>query len=160
VIDGQKTFITNGTRADFITLLAKTNPELGAHGCSFFLVPTHLPGFSVSRKLEKIGNHASDTAELFFEGVRIPRAYLLGEENQGFMYLMQNFQTERLVAAVGACAAAKLQLDEAVEYGRGRVAFGKPLIKREVWQHRFVDLYTQLEMTQALVYKCVDHYNE
>jgi citronellyl-CoA dehydrogenase len=160
VLRGQKTFITNGTRADFVTLLAKTQPEAGAHGCSFFLVPTSLRGFSVSRKLEKIGNHASDTAELFLEDVRVPKEYLLGEPDQGFMYLMQNFQTERLVAAVGACAGARLSLGDAVEYGRGRSAFGKPLIKREVWQHKFVDLYTKLEMAQAFVYKCVDQYNE
>ena len=78
----------------------KTNPEAGAHGCSFFLVPTKTKGFSVSKKLKKIGNHASDTAELFFEDMRVPQRYLLGEPNQGFMYLMQNFQTERLIACV------------------------------------------------------------
>jgi citronellyl-CoA dehydrogenase len=160
VIDGQKTFITNGTRADFVTLLVKTQPDAGAHGCSFFLVPTSLKGFSVSKKLEKIGNHASDTAELFFDSMRVPRRYMLGEPNQGFMYLMQNFQTERLIAAVGAAAATKLLLDDAVSYGRERTVFGKPLIKREIWQHRFVDLYTKVEMLQAFVYKCVDHYNE
>jgi citronellyl-CoA dehydrogenase len=160
VIDGQKTFITNGTRADFVTLLVKTQPDAGAHGCSFFLVPTSLKGFVVSKKLEKIGNHASDTAELFFDGVRVPRDYMLGEPNQGFMYLMQNFQTERLIAAVGAAAGSKLMLDDAVSYGRDRTVFGKPLIKREIWQHRFVDLYTKVEMLQAFVYKCVDHYNE
>jgi citronellyl-CoA dehydrogenase len=160
VIDGQKTFITNGTRADFVTLLVKTQPDAGAHGCSFFLVPTSQKGFVVSKKLEKIGNHASDTAELFFDSVRVPRAYMLGEPNQGFMYLMQNFQTERLIAAVGAAAGSKLMLDDAVSYGRDRSAFGKPLIKREIWQHRFVDLYTRVEMLQAFVYKCVDHYNE
>jgi citronellyl-CoA dehydrogenase len=160
VIDGQKTFITNGTRADFVTLLVKTQPDAGAHGCSFFLVPTSQRGFVVSKKLEKIGNHASDTAELFFDGVRVPRANLLGEENQGFMYLMQNFQTERLIAAVGATSASRLLLDDAVSYGKERSAFGKPLIKREVWQHRFVDLYTKVEMMQAFVYKCVDHYND
>jgi len=160
VIDGQKTFITNGTRADFVTLLVKTQPDAGAHGCSFFLVPTSLKGFSVSKKLEKIGNHASDTAELFFDGVRVPRRYMLGEPNHGFMYLMQNFQTERLIAAVGAAAGTKLLLDDAVSYGRERSVFGKPLIKREIWQHRFVDLYTKVEMLQAFVYKCVDHYNE
>ncbi len=160
VIDGQKTFITNGARADFVTLLAKTQPDAGAHGCSFFLVPSSLPGFSVSKKLEKIGNHASDTAELFFDGVRVPKDYLLGEENQGFMYLMQNFQTERLVASVSATAAARLSLEDAVAYGRERTAFGKPLIKRELWQHKFVDLYTKVEMLTAFVYKCVDRYNE
>jgi citronellyl-CoA dehydrogenase len=160
VIHGQKTFITNGTRADFVTLLVKTNPEAGAHGCSFLLVPTKLPGFSVSKKLEKIGNHASDTAELFFDGVRVPKDYLLGEENQGFMYLMQNFQTERLVASVGATASSRLMLDETVTYARERTAFGKPLIKRELWQHKLVDLYTKVETAQAFVYKCVDCYNE
>jgi citronellyl-CoA dehydrogenase len=160
IIDGSKTFITNGTRADFVTLLVKTQPEGGAHGCSFFLVPTKTKGFAVSKKLEKIGNHASDTAELFFDNMRIPRSYLLGEENMGFMYLMQNFQTERLIAAVGAAAASRLLLDDAVNYGRERTVFGKPLIKREVWQHRLVDLYTKVEMLKAFVYKCVDHYND
>ncbi len=160
IINGSKTFITNGTRADFITLLVRTRPDSGSHGCSFFLVPTNLPGFSVSKKLEKIGNHASDTAELFFDGVRVPNDWLLGEEGHGFMYLMQNFQSERLIAAIGATAGAKLILDEAVSYGRDRVAFGKPIIKREVWQHKFVDLYTKVEMAQAFAYKCVDRYND
>src|SRR5439155_4369803 len=104
VISGQKTFITNGTRADFVTMLVKTNPEHGAHGCSFFLVPTNLKGFQVSKKLKKIGNKSSDTAELFLDEVRVPKRWMLGEPNQGFMYLMQNFQTERLIASVGAVA--------------------------------------------------------
>jgi citronellyl-CoA dehydrogenase len=160
IINGQKTFITNGTRADFITLLTKTRPEAGAHGCTFFLVPTKLKGFNVSKKLDKIGNHASDTAELFFDNVRVPKEYMLGEESQGFMYLMQNFQTERLIAAVGGVAGAKLMIDESVQYGRDRVAFGKPIIKREVWQHKFVDMYTKVEMAKAFVYKCVDAYND
>jgi citronellyl-CoA dehydrogenase len=160
LLNGQKTFITNGTRADFVTLLAKTNPEQGAHGCSFFLVPTDSKGFGVAKKLKKIGNKSSDTAELFLEDVRVPKRWLLGEENMGFMYLMQNFQTERLVAAVSAIAGAFLTLDGSVAYARERVAFGKPLIKREVWQHKLVDLYTKCEAARAFTYKCVDHYNE
>jgi len=104
--------------------------------------------------------YAYGGAELFFDAVRVPREYLLGEENQGFMYLMQNFQTERLVAAVGATAGSRLLLDDAVAYGKERTAFGKPIIRREVWQHRFVDLYTKVEMSQAFAYKCVDRYNE
>jgi citronellyl-CoA dehydrogenase len=160
VLNGQKTFITNGTRASFVTLLAKTAPDKGAHGCSFFLVPTDLKGFGVARKLKKIGNKSSDTAELFLEDVRVPKRYLLGEENQGFMYLMQNFQTERLIAAVGAVAGAFLVMDYTINYGRDRVAFGKPIIKREVWQHKFVDLFTRLEGAKAFNYKCVDQYNE
>jgi citronellyl-CoA dehydrogenase len=159
LISGSKTFITNGTRADFVTLLVKTNPESGAHGCSFFLVPTNLPGFAVSKKLKKIGNKSSDTAELFFDEVRVPKRYLLGEENMGFMYLMQNFQTERLVAGISAVSGAQMMLDEAVAYGRERVAFGKPIIKREVWQHKFVDLQTKIEAAKAFVYKVTDAYN-
>lgn len=160
VINGQKTFITNGTRADFVTLLAKTAPDQGAHGCSFFLVPTKLKGFGVAKKLKKIGNKSSDTAELFLEDVRVPKRWLLGEENHGFMYLMQNFQSERVIAAVSAVAGAFLTLDHTIAYGRDRVAFGKPIIKREVWQHKFVDLYTRLEAAKAFNYKCIDAYNE
>ena len=160
VINGSKTYITNGCRADFITLLAKTNPEAGAHGCSFFLVPTKTKGFSVSKKLKKIGNHASDTAELSFEDMRVPKRYLLGEENQGFMYLMQNFQTERLIACISGCAGFALALEDAIAFGRDRKAFGKPIIKREYWQHKFVDLYAKLEAAKALSYKACDAYNE
>ena len=160
VLNGQKTFITNGTRADFVTLLAKTAPDQGAHGCSFFLVPTDLNGFNVAKKLKKIGNKSSDTAELFLDEVRVPKRYLLGQENHGFMYLMQNFQTERLIAAVSAVAGSFLTMEKSIEYGRDRKAFGKPIIKREVWQHKFVDLYTRLEAARAFNYKCVDHYNE
>ncbi|MBX3201217.1 MAG: acyl-CoA dehydrogenase family protein [Labilithrix sp.] len=160
VINGSKTYITNGCRADFVTLLAKTNPEAGAHGCSFFLVPTSTKGFSVSKKLKKVGNHASDTAELAFEDMRIPKRYLLGEENQGFMYLMQNFQTERLIACISGCAGFELAMEESIAFGRERKAFGKPIIKREYWQHKFVDLYAKLEAAKALSYKACDVYNE
>jgi citronellyl-CoA dehydrogenase len=159
VLNGQKTFITNGARASFITLLAKTSPDAGSHGCTFFLVPTSEKGFRVGRKLEKIGNHASDTAELFLEDVRIPERYRLGEENMGFMYLMQNFQSERLIGAVSGLAGARLAVELSRKYGEERVAFGKPIIKREVWQHRFVDMYTRLEMADALIDRAVDHYN-
>jgi citronellyl-CoA dehydrogenase len=160
VINGSKTYITNGTRADFVTLLVKTNPEHGAHGCSFFLVPTKTKGFSVSKKLKKIGNHSSDTAELAFEDMRVPKRYLLGEENHGFMYLMQNFQSERVIACTSALAGLELTLNNAVEYGRDRKAFGKPIIKREYWQHKFVDLYTKLEAGKALTYRACEAYNE
>jgi citronellyl-CoA dehydrogenase len=160
VLNGSKTFITNGTRADFVTMLAKTSPEHGAHGCSFFLVPTKTKGYSVSKKLKKIGNLSSDTAELALEDVRIPARYLLGEENRGFMYLMQNFQSERLIACTSAVAGAQIVMNEAIQYGRDRVAFGKPIIKREYWQHKFVDLQTKLEAARALSYRATEAYNE
>jgi citronellyl-CoA dehydrogenase len=159
VINGSKTFITNGTRADFITLMLKTDPEAGHAGISIVTFPTDTKGFHVSKKLKKIGNWCSDTAELFFDDCRIPQRFLLGEEGQGFRYLMQNFQSERLIACASATAGAKLTLEEGIAYGRERVAFGKPIIKREVWQHKLVDLAIKLEAAEALTYRAADAYN-
>jgi len=159
VINGAKTFITTGAQADFMTLLTKTHTNGGAHGCSFFLVPTKLKGFSVSKKIKKIGNHSSDTAQIFFDNLRVPKRYLLGEEGMGFMYLMQNFQSERLIGSTSAVASMSYTLDDAVRYGRDRIAFGKPIIKREVWQHKFADLYTKIEAARALCYQAVTCYN-
>ncbi|MEM9070593.1 MAG: acyl-CoA dehydrogenase family protein [Myxococcota bacterium] len=160
VINGSKTYITNGTRADFVTLMVKTDVEAGHNGISIILVPTDVPGFSVSKKLKKAGNWCSDTAELFLEDVKVPKRYLLGREGMGFMYLMQNFQSERLVGSTSAVAAAKMALDRSVAYGRERVAFGKPIIKREYWKQKFADLYTKAEAAQALSYRACDAYNE
>jgi citronellyl-CoA dehydrogenase len=160
VINGSKTYITNGTRADFVTLMVKTDPEAGHSGISIIVCPTDVAGYSVSRKLEKAGNWASDTAELFFEDVRVPRRYLVGQEGMGFMYLMQNFQSERLVGCVSGLSGAKLALDRSVQWGRERVAFGKPLIKREYWQQKLVELYTKYEAAKALTYNACAAYNE
>jgi citronellyl-CoA dehydrogenase len=160
VINGSKTYITNGTRADFVTLMVKTDPEAGHSGISIIVCPTDVKGFSVSKKLVKAGNWASDTAELFFEDVRVPRRYLLGQEGMGFVYLMQNFQSERLVGCVSGLAGSKLALDRSVQFGRERVAFGKPLIKREYWQQKLVDLYTKYEAAKALSYNACAAYNE
>ncbi|MEZ4409989.1 MAG: acyl-CoA dehydrogenase family protein [Polyangiales bacterium] len=159
VINGSKTFITNGTRADFITLMLKTEPDKGHAGISIVTFPTDVKGFHVSKKLKKIGNWSSDTAELFFEDCRVPRRYLLGEEGEGFRYLMQNFQSERLIASASATSGARLMLEDGIAYGRDRTAFGKPIIKREVWQHRIVDLATKIEAAEALTYRAADAYN-
>ncbi|MDH3654953.1 MAG: acyl-CoA dehydrogenase family protein [Myxococcales bacterium] len=160
VINGSKTYITNGTRADFITLMVKTDPDAGHSGISIIVCPTDVKGFSVSKKLEKAGNWSSDTAELFFEDVRVPKRYLLGQEGMGFVYLMQNFQSERLVGCVSGLEGSRLALDRSVQFGRERVAFGKPLIKREYWQQKFVDLYTKYEAAKALTYNACAAYNE
>ena len=160
IINGSKTYITNGTRAGFVTLLCKTNPDAGHHGISIILFPTDTKGYGVSRKLSKMGNWASDTAELFFDNCRVPKRYLLGHEGMGFMYLMQNFQSERLVGSASAIAGARQALDRSLDWGRERMAFGKPLIKREVWQHKLADLYTKVEAAQALVYKATEAFNE
>jgi citronellyl-CoA dehydrogenase len=159
VINGSKTYITNGTRADFVTTLVKTDADAGYGGISIFLIPTDTEGFSVGKKLKKAGNWCSDTAELFFEDLRLPKRYLLGQEGQGFYYLMQNFQSERLIASTSALSGARRALDRSVEWGRERTAFGKPIIKRDYWQQRFVDLYTKYEAGTSLAYRAVEAYN-
>jgi citronellyl-CoA dehydrogenase len=160
VINGQKTYITNGTRADFITLFAKTDPDAAHAGISVILVPTNVKGFHVSKKLKKVGNWSSDTAELFFEDVKVPVRNRLGEEGMGFQYLMQNFQSERLIGCATSVAGARRTLEEGIAYGKDRVAFGKPIIKREYWQHKIVELATKIEAAQALTYRACESYNE
>ncbi len=155
VINGAKTYITNGTCADFITLAVRTNTEIEPNwaGISLILFPTDTPGFSISKRLKKLGNHSSDTAELHFDDCRVPAKNLLGEENHGFVYIMRNFQGERLVAAVSAIAAARRAWERSVQYGRERKAFGRPIVKFQVWRHEFVQLLTEIEAGQLLAYK-------
>lgn len=160
VINGVKIYITNGTRCDFVTLMVKTDPDAGHNGISIITFPTDVKGYSVSKKLKKVGNWSSDTAELFFDDCRVPKRFLLGQEGMGFVYLMQNFQSERLVGCASGLAGAKLALDRSVEWGRERIAFKKPLIKREYWQQKFVDLYTKYEAGKALTYKAIEAYNQ
>lgn len=158
IINGAKTWITNGTRADFITLAVRTGAE-GYGGISLLLFPTDVKGFRVTRKLKKIGNHASDTAELVFEDCRVPARYLLGEENQGFYYIMTNFQGERLIASVAAVSGSQLAIDEAIRYGQERQAFGRPIMRFQVWRHEFTQLLTELEAGRWLTYRACDLYN-
>src|SRR5438132_3509142 len=155
VINGAKMWITNGTRADFITLAVRTGGP-GYGGISLVTFPTDVKGFSVSKKLEKVGNLSSDTALLFFEDCRIPVRYLLGEENQGFQHVMTNFQGERLVAAIGAVSGMDQMVAEALRYGNERQAFDKPLIKFQVWRHRFADHLTSIEAARWLTYRACD----
>lgn len=158
IINGSKTFITNGARADFITLAVRTGQE-GWGGISLVVVPTKTKGFSVTRKLKKVGNHASDTAELYFEDCRVPQRYLIGQENQGFRYIMMNFQGERLAAGIIAVESALIALKDAVDYGRDRIVFGKPITKFQVWKHELTDLYTQVEAARWLTYRACDLFN-
>ncbi len=158
VINGAKTFITNGTRADFITLAVRTG-DAGYGGVSLVLFPTDTKGFSVGRSLKKLGNKSSDTALLHFEDCRIPARYLLGEENQGFYHIMTNFQGERLVAAIGGVAGSQMMWDDAVAYAKERQAFGKPVVKFQVWKHKLVELLTQIEAGRQLTYMAVDKHN-
>jgi acyl-CoA dehydrogenase len=155
VVNGSKMWITNGARADFLTLAVRTGPE-GYEGISLLLFPTDTPGFQVSKKLEKVGNPSSDTAVLFFDECRVPARYILGEENQGFSHILVNFQGERLVAAVQAVAAMQLMLEDALQYGRDRRAFGRPIIGFQAWRHRLAEHLTAVEAARWLTYRACD----
>ncbi|WP_164016960.1 acyl-CoA dehydrogenase family protein [Pyxidicoccus trucidator] len=155
VINGSKMWITNGTRADFITLAVRTGGE-GYGGISLVTFPTDVKGFGVSKKLDKVGNLSSDTAILYFEDCRIPARYVLGEENEGFYSIMTNFQGERLVGAITTVAGMERMVEDSIRYGNEREAFGRPLMKFQVWRHKFVEHLTGIEAAKRLTYHAVD----
>ncbi|MBO0720693.1 MAG: acyl-CoA dehydrogenase family protein [Blastocatellia bacterium] len=158
VISGQKLWITNGTRADFIILAVRTGEE-GHRGISLVLFPTKTKGFSIGKKLKKIGNLSSDTAELFFDNCRLPKRYLLGELDRGFYYTMENFQGERLAAALGAVYKMERALEYAIEYGKERYAFGQAVGSFQIWRHRFAEHLTSIEAAKWLAYRALDLMN-
>ncbi len=155
ILNGSKTFITNGTQADFLTLLARTSHDLGYHSFSLFVVPTNLPGFQVSKKLDKLGMRSSDTAELYFDDLRIPAENLIGKEGEGFIQQMMQFQHERFSAIPMAYVWARMMIADAVEYLKGRIVFGKPLIRKQVLRHRIAKWLTEIECLQQLAYHIV-----
>ncbi len=155
VLNGSKTYITNGTQADFLTLLARTSEDPGYHCFSLFVVPTDLPGFNVSKKLDKLGMRSSDTAELYFDDMRIPKENLIGEEGEGFIYQMKQFQHERYSALPMCYIGAEDLIRETVEYLKGRIVFGKPLIKKQVLRHRLVNWLSEIECMRQLTYHIV-----
>lgn len=152
VLDGAKTYITNGVRADFYVVAAKTDPSRGHKGLSMILVEKGTPGFGVSRKLDKLGWRASDTAELHFEGCRVPAENLLGVEGQGFYQIMGNFQWERLAMALGAIGSGEEILEQALAFTQARKAFGKALTDLQVIRHRLAEMATDLEAARQLTY--------
>ncbi len=154
VISGTKLYITNGTQADWICTLVRTSPGTGFDGMSLVIVPTDAPGFSVSRKLKKMGNYSSDTAELSFDRVRVPKWYRIGPEGKGFMLQMQQFQKERLVAAVMSYTAAELTIRRTIEYLKTRKAFGRPLIENQWIHFKLAELVTEVEMLRQMCYHC------
>lgn len=158
VINGSKTFISNGTRANFVTLAARTGGER-ARGVSIILVPTDLKGFSVGRALKKMGTHSSDLAELFFEDCRVPACNLVGEEGRGFGYIMDLFQGERLVLASFANGIMQVLWEETLKYGHEREVFGQAILRHQVWRHRLADMLTQMEAARQLTYFACDRLN-
>ncbi len=155
ILNGSKTFITNGTQADFLTLLARTSDEPGYHAFSLFVVPTNLPGFVVSKKLDKLGMRSSDTAELFFDNMKIPVENLIGKEGEGFIQQMKQFQHERFAVLPMAYVSAKNIITRTAEYLKGRVVFGKPLIAKQVLRHRMAEWLAEAEALRQLTYHIV-----
>ena len=163
VLNGSKMYITNGARADFITMVARTSePDEGDpwSGISMFLVDTSLPGFSVSQKLEKSGMRLSDTALLFMDDMRLPADALLGKEGEGFRQIMWELQGERLGVAVFGVAGARSVLEHAIDHARTRQAFGSSIGSFQGVSHRLADMATDVEAVQALVYECCDLWNQ
>src|SRR5499427_1549927 len=152
VINGRKTFITNGRRCQWCLLVTKTDTGAGHKGFSLFLVPSDTPGFHVARTLKKLGMHSSDTAELVFEDCRVPADCRLGDEGSGWTELMWELQGERLIAACGQVAGARATFEYAMQYARDRIAFGRPIAEFQVVKHRLVDMANRIAAVQALVY--------
>lgn len=152
LINGRKTFITNGRRADVMTLVAKTDGDAGHQGLSLFLVDTDVPGFEVTRTLDKMGMHSSDTAEIALSDVFVPDGALLGGEGEGFYNISWELQGERLVGAAGAIAGARRTFEAALEYAQQRNSFGKPIGRHQAVRHALAEMATEIEAAQQLVY--------
>jgi len=151
VINGSKTFITNGVYSDYLIVAAKTTPELGNKGISLFLVDRDTKGLSAT-KLDKLGWNASDTGEIAFDEVTIPASNLMGEENKGFAYIMQHFALERLIMGINAHARAEYALEYAMQYMSERTAFGKTIDKFQALRHKIADLYADMEIIKMYNY--------
>ncbi|MEN5179858.1 acyl-CoA dehydrogenase family protein [Comamonas testosteroni] len=155
VINGAKTFITNGINSEIVIVVCKTAPELGAKGVSLIVVEEGTPGFSKGRKLEKIGLMAQDTSELFFDNVRVPVDHLLGEENQGFKYLMHELAQERLVVAVRAAMSIEAFLQKTIDYTRERKAFGQAVFEFQNTRFKLAEAKAQATMLRVFVDDCI-----
>ncbi len=151
IINGSKTFITNGVTSDYLVVAAKTSPELGNKGISIFVLDREMDGVSAT-KLDKLGWRASDTGEIAFDNVKVPAENLLGKENQGFSYIMQHFSLERLIMGVNAHARAEFALEYALQYMSERQAFGKTIDKFQALRHNMSDLYTEMEFCKTFNY--------
>ncbi|GAC1436261.1 MAG: citronellyl-CoA dehydrogenase [Solirubrobacteraceae bacterium] len=152
VINGSKTYITNGHRADVIVLVTKTDPDAGYDGFTLFLVPMDAPGVIREQKLKKMGMHASDTALLAFQDVRVPATAVLGEVGKGFYHIMWELQGERLIGAAGCVAGAQACFDRTLQYAKERKAFGRPIGTFQVIRHKFAEMATKLETARQMVY--------
>jgi acyl-CoA dehydrogenase len=160
VVNGSKTFITNGVRADFLVCACRTTEEGGHGGISFLVLESDMPGYEVTGKLEKLGWHSSDTGELSFTDVEVPDEHLLGEENGGFGLIMANFAWERLLMAIGAVGAMDGLIDKAIAYSSEREAFGRPVSSFQVTRHKIAEMATTTAASRALTYDTLRRFVE
>ena len=156
VLNGSKTFITNGYMCDLVIVVAKTDPTKGAKGTSLLVVDTSMPGFTKGKPLKKAGQKSQDTCELFFDNVKVPVTNLLGEENNGFIYLMQELPWERLQIAITAIAAAEAAIEQTIAYTKERKAFGQEILKFQNTRFKLAELKTEVQIGRVFVDRCIE----
>ncbi|WP_045519513.1 acyl-CoA dehydrogenase family protein [Neobacillus niacini] len=160
LLNGSKTFITNGVNADYVVVAAKTKDEPVHRNVSLFIVETSSEGYSVGKSLKKLGWRSSDTGEIFFDEVKVPKENLIGNEHEGFLYIMKNFQYERMTLALGCIGAAEKALELAIKYSKGRIQFNKPLSEYQVLRHKMVDMAVDIEKARNITYRALYLYNK
>lgn len=160
VVNGSKTFITNGVRADFLVCACQTTEKGGHGGISFLVLESEMPGYEVTGKLEKLGWHSSDTGEITFEDVEVPDSHLLGEENGGFALIMANFAWERLLMAIGAVGAMDHLIEKAISYTKERQAFGRPVADFQATRHRLAEMATTAAASRSLTHDTLRRFHE
>lgn len=156
IINGSKTFISNGSECDLVIVVAKTDKSAGAKGISLFVVDTSMPGFEKGKRLKKVGLKAQDTAELFFNNVRVPAENMIGEEGKGFIYLMQQLPWERLLLSISAIAAAEAALEWTVEYTKSRTAFGKTVFDFQNSRFKLAEIRSEIQIGRVFIDKCIE----
>eukprot|EP01135_Chromosphaera_perkinsii_P011386 Nk52_evm31s2391 gene=Nk52_evmTU31s2391 len=156
ILNGSKTFITNGQMADIVIVVAKTEPKMGAKGTSLFIVESGMEGFARGKNLKKVGLRAQDTSELFFDNVKVPASNMIGEENMGFMYLMSEIAQERHIIAVGAIASMEAVYELTLKYCKERKAFGKDIAKFQTIQHKLAEMKTEILVARTFVDRCTE----
>ncbi|PCJ87570.1 MAG: acyl-CoA dehydrogenase [Flavobacteriales bacterium] len=156
IVNGSKTFITNGYMCDMAIVVAKTDPEKGAHGTSLLLMDTNMEGFTKGKPLKKIGMHAQDTSELFFDNVKVPVSNLLGKENEGFYYLMQELPQERLLVGIISLELAVATLEHTLKYTSERQAFGRSINKFQHNSFKLAEMYSKVQQGRVFIDKCIE----
>lgn len=160
LVNGSKTFITNGYLSDVVVVAVKTNPALGAKGTSLLVMDSTMKGYTKGKPFEKVGLHAQDTCELFFENVEVPKENLLGNEGEGFKYMMTELSQERLVVALSAIGAAEGVLEKTIQYTKERIAFGKPIAEFQNTRYKLAEVATEVTIGRCFVDRCVELHNQ